>query len=86
MTLAETKERYTPTVDQMRRGYHSDLQLVGLHVLSEAERSSRPADYIAAMLETIRDCYHPREVTYLTEFIMHHAEARGLLDAAKIPA
>jgi hypothetical protein len=80
------KDRYTPTVDQMRLGYIAPLQVMGLQTLEEASRSSRPADFIAAVLDAIRDSYHPREVTYLTKFILHQAEARGLLDVAKIPA
>ena len=85
MTTA-AKERYTPTVDQHLGRYRADLQVMGLQTLAEAERSGRPADFLAAVLDTIRDCYHPREVTYLCKFIMHNAEVRGLLDAAKIPA
>jgi hypothetical protein len=78
--------RFTPTVSQLRMKYESDLQLVGLLTLTEAERTSRPADYIATILDVIRDSYPPREATYLTQFICSHAEDRGLLDAAKIPA
>jgi hypothetical protein len=79
MSTAQTLLPITPTLDQVRDKWVNDLQLVGLHTLAEAARSTRPADYIAAILDTVRDSYHPREVTYLSQFIMHHAEQRGLL-------
>jgi hypothetical protein len=56
-----------------------DLQVVGLLTLGEAEKSSNPGAYIGAILDVVRDSYQPREATYLTAFIMHQAEQRGLL-------
>ena len=45
MSQSKTDLRFTPTVDQMRRGYVGPLQVLGLQTLVEAERSSRPADF-----------------------------------------
>ena len=71
----------TPTLEGVRHKWHGDLQLQGLLVLSEAARSSRPALYISENLADIRDAYqnHPREATYLCNFILYHAGQRGLL-------
>ncbi|HWZ81854.1 MAG TPA: hypothetical protein VNW47_04490 [Terriglobales bacterium] len=71
----------TPTLAQVRHKWHGDLQLQGLLILSEAAKASRPALYIAMMLDCIREDGDPRSVTYLTEFIMHNAAERGLLGA-----
>ena len=79
MTL--TAERFTPTVSQHLAKYRADLQLVALQTLSEAAGTNRPADYISSALDVIRDSYGPREVTYLVQFLLHHAERRGLLGA-----
>lgn len=69
----------SPTLSQIRHRWHCDLQVNGLQALTEAARSSRPSMYIAHILDVIRDSYQPREATYLCMFILHHAEARGLL-------
>ena len=69
----------TPTLEGVRGKWTADLQVEGLLVLADAARSSRPGDYLAAVLDNIRDCYHAREATYLCMFIMHHASERGLL-------
>jgi hypothetical protein len=82
-TAPPTLLRVTPTLDQVRAKYENDLQLVGLQTLAEAERSTRPGDYIAAMLDVIRDSYGPREATYLCRFIMEQAESRGLLSLSR---
>ena len=50
-----------------------------LHILAQAAKTSRPALYISTMMDVIREDGHPRDVTYLTSFIMHHASERGLL-------
>lgn len=78
--------RVTPTREQVRAKYETDLQVVGLQTLAEAARSTRPGDYIAAILDVIRDSYGAREVTYLIRFIMERAESRGLLSLAGNPA
>jgi hypothetical protein len=69
----------TPTLSQMRAKYETDLQVVGLQILSDAAASSRPADYIGGCLDAIRDSYDARSATYIIEFVMGHAERRGLL-------
>lgn len=81
MSIATEPRRITPTLSQVRNQYENDLQLVGLQILADAARSSRPADYIGAMLDTVRTSYGAREVTYLVQFITGLAEERGLLGA-----
>ena len=68
-----------PTLEGVRHKWTCDLQVEGLQVLADAARSGRPSDYLAANLDDIRDAYHPREATYLCNFILYHAGRRGLL-------
>jgi hypothetical protein len=70
-----------PTLEQVRRQWYGDLQFVGLGILKFAAATNRPADCISALLDVVRDSYQPRECTYLCEFVLHHAERRGLLGA-----
>jgi hypothetical protein len=80
MTIASgTDLRVRPTLAQVQAKWTNDLQLVGLQILADAARGIRHADYIACMLDTIRDSYAPREATYIVEFVLHHAALRGLL-------
>jgi hypothetical protein len=81
MTTTAEGLRITPTLSQVRAKWETDLQVEGLSILAGAAASSRPADYIAAILDTIRDSYAPREATYLVDFITGHAGERGLLGA-----
>jgi hypothetical protein len=72
--------RLSPTLDEVQKKWQVDLQLLALHIVAQAKKSTRAEMYLAVLLGVIAEDYQPAERAYVFQFVRQLVDAGGLTE------